>query len=1165
MAGIAKNGSNKVVSNSSESVSDLSFSTDTTSLQELIESELAMRDPSNTINKSSPVANNVCTDNVNNISVPNNKHLAHDSSPSSKFDQIFRETFKEDSDIEDTYTNTPEILSPQLTSSTELLDMSYSMKFEKLTQQETYNKQIIDPLAHQINREDVESESLDNCREIIRLKSSIKESNLSNGDLMNHTNGTNDYEEINYDPQVKIKNAYNEKFLNEEPDIVEYEEISKFNVNQTNMFIENEIYHNNREKCHVDSNHTNGHAVPEHTDVVDKASPVVNGHLDYENVKIDHNEEKTKDPFESISESNQLVAPMTVTSATNYNVKLPTPSVEDYNEEKDSVIYENIENSVRPEEQSTTETEDQGEEQGVDFDEFDPTETITATVPTKPVLPSFPTPKPVEESPSKPSVESPQSPQIIGVSSKSKFVEPSDQLLFESWTTPEVPEEDPETSRIQIIEKSESSQDQDDHSSSQEVLSESYETSEKKTAKKKKNGVLEETSVTTTKTKKSKKSKKSDEKENHISVKSSFSKFDELSKKALASSMTDVPRTLQNGGGSTADISGGAGSPPPALCKSCGKNVFVMEQIKAEKQTWHKNCFRCKECNKQLTLDIYSSHEGILYCKPHFRELFKPKAVVESPDPEPIRRRKPEMIIRENQPLELPPDVVRASDKPDLGLEELSSLNVKSRYQVFEKSGEDKSGSENGALPPNVKRSPSILSKVAKFQAKGGLSAGVSDENLNGVHYEESDSSESSEAEQDDDVSREKIIKNRKKRERPLSFSKMSDVKKTWENGPMTKEERLEERKLEKQNLRSRLFMGKQGKMKEMYEQAVADSEKGIKREIDIQTGEKARNVREKFERGELGEDGEGGEGRNKSAIEEDLGVFEAGISKKSRSLFLELDANAAKTVTSTPPPHSASPRSPRFDESRRPSKEVSRQVSSEDIVRSSDRVEDVQVETSDISSKFKFFETYKPAEIRSRTFRMTPPREDQVKGESPDREVFRDPSIVRADEPQEDDSQVVVKSATASKMLSMFRQMEEAASKEVVPDGPKPLKRFTPPPDYKGHTGDTASEEEESSEEEEEEEESEPEPQGGDMARASYKVEDEFLKQAANAARSKALAAKFEHWEPEKQSANNAVTMLDSEQASLDSTKSLRARFESLNSADAQADKPKPRVNRFV
>lgn len=323
MAGIAKNANSKVVSNSSESVSDLSFSADTTSLQELIESELAMRDPSNKVNKSSSVSNNVvCSDsNVNNICVPNN-HLAHDSSPSSKFDQIFRETFKEDSDIEDTYTNTPEILSPQLTSSTELLDMSYSMKFEKLSQPETYNKQIIDPLAHQINREDEQVDSLDHCQEIIRLKSPIKNvPDLNNGDLVSHTNGSNDYEEINYDPQeinqVKIKNAYNEKFHNEDADIVEYEEISKFNVTQTNMFIENEIYYNNREKV------MNG--VKQDTDVVDKASPVMNGvapgvnndHLDYENVKVEngiHSIENTIDPFESITDPERPNDPVMIVS-----------------------------------------------------------------------------------------------------------------------------------------------------------------------------------------------------------------------------------------------------------------------------------------------------------------------------------------------------------------------------------------------------------------------------------------------------------------------------------------------------------------------------------------------------------------------------------------------------------------------------------------------------------------------------------------------------------------------------------------------------------------------------------------------------------------------------------------------------------------------------------
>lgn len=93
-----------------------------------------------------------------------------------------------------------------------------------------------------------------------------------------------------------------------------------------------------------------------------------------------------------------------------------------------------------------------------------------------------------------------------------------------------------------------------------------------------------------------------------------------------------------------------------------------------------------------------------------------------------------------------PSNLSTASDKPDLGLEELSSLNVKSRYQVFEKSSEEKSSA--GSVAPPVKRSPSILSKVAKFQAKGGLSAGVSDENLNGVHYEESESSAESEDEQ---------------------------------------------------------------------------------------------------------------------------------------------------------------------------------------------------------------------------------------------------------------------------------------------------------------------------------------------------------------------------------------------------------------------------------
>ncbi|GJQ67553.1 hypothetical protein Trydic_g6984 [Trypoxylus dichotomus] len=91
-------------------------------------------------------------------------------------------------------------------------------------------------------------------------------------------------------------------------------------------------------------------------------------------------------------------------------------------------------------------------------------------------------------------------------------------------------------------------------------------------------------------------------------------------------------------------------------CKACGKVVFQMEQIKAEKSVWHKNCFRCQECSKQLTVDTYQSNEGTVYCKPHFKSLFAPKVVEDETPPKP---RKHELIIRENQPLELPPDVVR--------------------------------------------------------------------------------------------------------------------------------------------------------------------------------------------------------------------------------------------------------------------------------------------------------------------------------------------------------------------------------------------------------------------------------------------------------------------------------------------------------------------------
>lgn len=85
--------------------------------------------------------------------------------------------------------------------------------------------------------------------------------------------------------------------------------------------------------------------------------------------------------------------------------------------------------------------------------------------------------------------------------------------------------------------------------------------------------------------------------------------------------------------------------------------------------------------------------------------------------------------------------------------------------------------------------------------------------------------------------------------------------------------------------------------------------------------------------------------------------------------------------------------------------------------------------------------------------------------------------------------------------------------------------------------------------------------------------VEDEFLKQAQNAAKAKTLRAKFEQWETTdgKTTSHHVAEMdlaqvADGEQQSIESARSLRARFESLGSQPAEAPRAaKVKVNRFV
>ncbi|XP_077288363.1 uncharacterized protein LOC143912818 [Arctopsyche grandis] len=631
-----------------------------------------------------------------------------------------------------------------------------------------------------------------------------------------------------------------------------------------------------------------------------------------------------------------------------------------------------------------------------------------------------------------------------------------------------------------------------------------------------------------------------------VSVKKSHSLHRKKSKReeknvSVKNSSEKVQKKLKNEGTKAIEVN--------SNCQSCGKAVYAMERIKAEKLSWHKECFRCKECNKLLSVETFQSHLSNVYCKPHFKLLFAPK-VVEDDEQEKKRPKKHQMIICESNPQELPPDVIRASDKPDLGLEELASLDVKSRFQMFEQ------GPKEPELKPvehhlSRDKSSTLLSKLAKFKSKG-MDIGVSDDYLNGIPIEPSSSEEDDD---DGDATLRKSYKQTAQREQPVSFCNMSEILGKFETGDVNGKERRDERKEEIRNIRNRMFMGKQAKIKEMYQQSVMQSEQTvtsaekIAKEFQLDS-EKASSLKERFENGEIYKEDDG---QQKSKEIDDKTLFNSAISKNSRSLFQELDATNKHSGPLSPPPKNVEPR------------RKEKIFIPKDVVRAADRVDDVKIETSDISNKFKFFETYQPTAERKQ-FRMTPPRETN-KRDSPEQEVYRDPTIVREEDTTFVDSNIAQQRHTASRMINVFKKMEEDLKKDA-PQGPKPLKRFTPPPPGADYHAPSSSEEEYSDEEYSEEYSEEEEEDNVKR----YSADDEALKQAQALAKAKNMKNRFENWSEHEPKLNQSPSVIlefqnmdGKDDSQIESAKSLRQKFESMRTNNISKTQSQTKVNRFV
>jgi len=281
------------------------------------------------------------------------------------------------------------------------------------------------------------------------------------------------------------------------------------------------------------------------------------------------------------------------------------------------------------------------------------------------------------------------------------------------------------------------------------------------------------------------------------------------------------------------------------LCKICGKEPYQVERLVAEKSWWHKNCFRCTECNKTLTLDTYASHQGVIYCKPHQRDLFKPKAVSTDLTEEITKKniafkqydvdgdiverhkkqeRRHETIVRESEPVQLKGVIKGQVD--DSKWDGLDKLDVGSKFMMFEKAAEEKETRQ-------ASDRYGIMEKLKRLQAGEDVSDLLAEM--------DDDMPSDAEEQEEEDPEEYGLTEVQKKAHRS---EKLFDV-------DIKKEKIAMQRKVELKKLREKLMAGTRDSAVDSFDEI--NSRKVVKTKVDVR-GANAKKFMDMFNNGEVPE-----------------------------------------------------------------------------------------------------------------------------------------------------------------------------------------------------------------------------------------------------------------------------------------------------------------------
>jgi recombinational DNA repair protein (RecF pathway) len=58
-------------------------------------------------------------------------------------------------------------------------------------------------------------------------------------------------------------------------------------------------------------------------------------------------------------------------------------------------------------------------------------------------------------------------------------------------------------------------------------------------------------------------------------------------------------------------------------CGVCDKTAYLNESVTMEGIYYHPACMKCSECGNRVSPTTCAMYQGIMFCKPHFKQLFK--------------------------------------------------------------------------------------------------------------------------------------------------------------------------------------------------------------------------------------------------------------------------------------------------------------------------------------------------------------------------------------------------------------------------------------------------------------------------------------------------------------------------------------------------------------